>query len=237
MDPGLATQEAVQALWARLGRPGSVGPKQLQKEFGWSQETLEAVLGAAAREKLLEIASKRALSKDGLAKEAARSFRRCYSAEKTKKLIAALAREGLLRKAVKVIGQSTLYYRAGVIEPLVSAFRERLERLGFPAEEIDRAFKPALVQRPTEAELPARLLDQLRALEHHPGVPVTVYRLRAVFPEVSKADFDRALLSLADQGHIFLIQHDHGWALSEAEREALVHDGGTKLYVGVKLRH
>lgn len=237
MDPNLETREAVQVLWARLGRPGSVGPKQLRKELGWSQETLQAVLAAAAREKVLEIASERALPNDGLAREAARAFRRCYSAEKIKKLIAALTREGLLRKAVKVIGQSTLYYRAGVVEPLVSAFRERLERLGFPAEQIDRAFKPSLDQRPTEAELPARLLDRLHGLEEQPGVPVTVHRLRTAFPGVAKADFDRAVLALADQGQVFLIQHDHGWALPEAEREALVHDGGTKLYVGLKLRH
>lgn len=211
VDPDLETREGLQILWARLGRPGPVSPKRLQTELDWSREKLSAVLAAAAREKVLEIASERALPKDGLAREAARNFRRCYSAAKIEKLIAALTRDGLLRKAVKVIGQSTLYYRTGVVEPLVRAFRERLERLGFPAEEIDRAFKPTLGQHPAQAELPAYLLDQLRALEEQPGVPVTVHRLRAAFPGVSKADFDRAVLSLADRGQVFLLQRRGRW--------------------------
>jgi hypothetical protein len=222
---------------ARLGRKEPVSLKRLQKEFAWNPETLEAVFAAAARKKVLEIASRQALPKGLLAKEAARSFRRCYSSNKIEKLVAALAREGRLRKAVAVIGPSTLYYPDGAIEPLVSAFYERLKKLGFDENEIRDARERVIGGRPDVAELAARILDQLRRLEEGPGVPVNVRRLRAAFPGVPKADFDRAVLSLAGRNQILLIEHDHGWALPEHEREILVYDGGTKLYVGVKLRH
>ncbi len=226
----------MQALWARLGRPGPVSAKRLEKEFGWMPETCEAVLAAAAREKLLEIASTRALSKEALAKEAARNFRKCCSTKKIEKLIAGLVREGLLRPAVAVVGRGTLYYRSGVALPLVNAFRERLAKLGLAPGEIDRALAPQTGGSFAAEELLTRLLDKVRELEEAPGVPVTVHRLRAAFPRVPKADFDRAVIELADRRQIYLVPHDHGWALPEPEREKLVHDGGVKLYVGVQLR-
>jgi hypothetical protein len=236
VDESPVTREAVERLRARLGRPAPVSATRLQKEFAWTREALEAVFRAAARENLLEIASISALPKNRLAKEAARSFRRCYGAKKIEKLVSALEREGLLRKVRAVVGPGTLFYRAGDPRPLVWAFRERLEKLGFSRPHIDEALGP-VAKKPDAGDLPGRLLERIRALEEAPGVPVTVHSLRAAFPGIPKFDFDRAVLALADQGQVFLIQHDHGWALPEAEREALVHDGGTKLYVGVKLRH
>lgn len=81
----------------------------------------------------------------------------------------------------------------------------------------------------------SELLAAVQKLQRGPGVPVSVQELRAAAP-MAKGDFDRAALELADRQLVYLTTHDHGWALPEADREVLIHDGGKKLYVAVTLR-
>ncbi len=85
------------------------------------------------------------------------------------------------------------------------------------------------------ADLSQQLLDAIQGLQRGPGIPVPVRDLRAAVPS-AKADFDRAVLALADGQRVYLTTHDHGWALPQGEQDILVHDGGTKLYVAVTLR-
>jgi hypothetical protein len=73
-------------------------------------------------------------------------------------------------------------------------------------------------------------------MQSSPGAPVSLPQVRAAFPLTEKAEFDRAVLALADEQKVYLTQHDHGWAMPEAERDLLVHDGGTRLYVAITLR-
>ena len=218
-------------LWERLARPGPVSAMRLAQDLGWSASRLEDVLREAARQKVLEIAGRKALAKGKLANEAGREFRRCYSGRKVEKLISGLVREGALRRAVALVGRSTLYFRAGAVEPLVSAFWDKLRALGF-----EETAPPRALPAPAGTDLPALLLEKVRDFEEAPGIPVTVHRLRAAFPNVSKDEFDRAVLALAERQSVFLTRHSHGWALPEAERGKLVHDGGTNLYVGITLR-
>ncbi len=232
-------QRDIARLWQRLAQKGPVSRGRLQRELQWSAARLAEILQAAARDKLLEIGAEKALTRGELAKEAARGFRRCVSVKQTEELIPGLAREGALTKAVAVAGRRTLFYRAGTFKPLLRALLDRVKDLGFDRDPSHQTLLAAVegAPAPPAPDLPARILQSLREFEEAPGVPVTVRRLRAALPGIPKTDFDRAVLSLADEQQVYLIRHDHGWALPEAERDQLVYDGGEKLYVGVQLRH
>lgn len=80
------------------------------------------------------------------------------------------------------------------------------------------------------------LLASIRRMQISHGVPVSLPRVRAAFPGTEKAEFDRAVLALADQQQVYLTRHDHGWAMPEADRALLVHDGGSRLYAAVTVR-
>lgn len=79
------------------------------------------------------------------------------------------------------------------------------------------------------------ILDEIAGMEQAPGVPVTLRALRERLPKIDRQTFDKAVTQLADEGRIYLVEHDHGWALPESERGDLLQAGG-KLYVGAKLR-
>jgi len=101
----------------------------------------------------------------------------------------------------------------------------------------DGSSATASVAPPTAvANLTEGLLAAVRRMQVSPGAPVSLPQVRAAFPGTEKAEFDRAVLALADQQQVYLTQHDHGWAMPEAERGLLVHDGGTRLYVAITLR-
>jgi hypothetical protein len=61
---------------------------------------------------------------------------------------------------------------------------------------------------------------------------VSIRELRRTM-NLSKKDFDRAVLSLASQGKVALHHHDFPTSLSQAEREALVQDERGTYYIGV----
>jgi len=55
------------------------------------------------------------------------------------------------------------------------------------------------------------------------------------FQNPSKEQFDRAVLALADQGRVFLHEHDYPDSLAPDERRALVIDEKGRYYIGVML--
>lgn len=67
------------------------------------------------------------------------------------------------------------------------------------------------------------------------GALVSSRDLRRV-ANLDKAEFDRAVLALAQQGRLMLHRHDHASQLSAAERDELVTDGAGHYYVGMALR-
>jgi hypothetical protein len=68
------------------------------------------------------------------------------------------------------------------------------------------------------------------------GAPVSISRLRAEFPNMSKADFDAAMVKLRDEGRIALHRHDYPQSLSEADRGDLVQDDKGNHYIAATFR-
>ena len=179
------------------------------------------------REEVLNVATATALTRRELVRAILPRAHDCGT-KIAQSTVRALLQEGRLRSE-KIIGPA-LCYRTdrpqALVEASYAALRQRLGRLGIGDAEMATAdISPA-----------DALFDQIVLLQPAPGVPVTVRSLRAAMPGMSKAEFDAAVLSLADQQRIYLTTHDHGWALPEAERQELVWDGGQKLYVAVTLR-
>ncbi len=184
------------------------------------------------RDQVLAVAGEVARSKQELVAQVVRRSYNC-GRKPVEQSIGELLKSGGLRSA-KPIGSTALYYPAGspaaLVAGCVAVLTERLRKLG-----IDEPVNLSVA--PTSAEpVPEDLLGTIRRLQSSPGVPVTVQSLRAALPWLTKQGLDHAVLSLADQQKLYLTTHDHGWALSETEREQLVWDEGQKLYVAVTLR-
>jgi hypothetical protein len=190
------------------------------------------------RERIFEIASSVALPRKHLEIRAAR-LSHCTRA-RVEKTLNELIREGRIVKA-RTVGRSALLFASGATQALIASsldlLKERLLRTGLSEEEI-RAAGFGAESRETSAppDIERRILDGLRDLQPTPGGPVTARALRARLADVSKPEFDQAIMKLADQQRVYVIRHDHGGALAEAEQQQLINDGGTNLYVAVALR-
>jgi hypothetical protein len=202
------------------------------------------------RERILEIASEVALTKPQLATRAAKKTHRC-SKNRVGKSLAALVNEREVVKA-KTAGR-VLYFKAGASKALIAGaldiLRQTLLRAGVTELEIRSAGlgsgrETAHMREASEPQskpdstpgLAGRILAALRELEPTPGAPVTANALRARVADAGKAEFDRAVIQLAEQQQVYVTRHDHGWALPESDRQELIHDGGTNLYVAVATR-
>jgi hypothetical protein len=202
------------------------------------------------RDRILEIASEVALCKPQLETRAAKKTHRC-SKNRVGKSLAGLVSEREVVKA-KAAGQ-VLYFKAGASKALIAGsldiLRQSLMRAGITDQEIRIAgFGPGAETTPlaqagqleskiqSTASLAGRILVALREIEPAPGAPVTANALRARVPDAGKAEFDRAVMQLAEQQQVYVTRHDHGWALPESDRQQLIHDGGTNLYVAVATR-
>ncbi|HEV3162918.1 MAG TPA: hypothetical protein VGZ22_02675 [Isosphaeraceae bacterium] len=67
-------------------------------------------------------------------------------------------------------------------------------------------------------------------------VPLSELRKAVEFPLADKAEFDAAILRLADRGSVNLHHHDYPGGLSDNERAGMVSDGRGGYYIGVSLR-
>lgn len=107
------------------------------------------------------------------------------------------------------------------------------ERLPAPKKpskaELGRRLVEQMGGKKAEAEptAPAQpdILQKLTELARTPTSPVQISALRAAFPELSKEQFDQAMLKLNEEGSIALHRHDHPASLKEAERNNLVRSG------------
>lgn len=200
-------------------------PKYRNSPRYWNRDP-----SAVLHETILEIAAARVTTKTELVKSAA-TLAHNHPARAARAAVTALIKEGTL-KAAKPVDQ-LLVYRADAPGALIDAamvqLARRLKKLGVDCTNLG---KLAINAR----ALPERVLDSVRRLQPAPGLPVTVQSLRSALPDCSKPDVDNAVLSLADNHKLFLITHDHGWALPEENRQQLVWDGSQKLYVAVTLR-
>jgi hypothetical protein len=199
---------------------------------------------AYIRDRILEIASEVALTKPELVSRATKKAHRC-SKSRVDSGVAALIRERDILKA-NAAGK-TLYFKAGASKALIAGalelLRQSLMRAGITDAEIRNAgagLSEKAAQPVSEIEstpqLADRILGALRELEPAPGAPVTAKALRSRVADAEKTEFDRAVMQLAERQQVYVTKHDHGWALPESEREQLIHDGGTNLYVAVATR-
>jgi|ERR1051326_8327151 hypothetical protein len=193
--------------------------------------------------RILEVASSAALPKDELVKRVAKIGQGCGKTL-VRDNVAALVREEKIVKA-RTVGQSQLFYAADATEALIRSslelLKSRLLESGVSEENLRRinlgAESPACVSAPAAyVGTGTRILEALRDLQSSPGAAVTARALRARLIGVDKAEFDRAVIQLAEEQRVYVVRHDHGWGLPEAERGDLIHDGGTNLYVAVGTR-
>jgi hypothetical protein len=191
---------------------------------------------AFIQEQLQEVASEEALSGEELVARAARKCLGCAQPLVKKELDA-------LKKAGNIIAPpifaKKLYCTPGSHRALVRGslkeLRQKLLKAGASNDEIQSELAgPAVPAVPPD--LAERIATALRGIEPVHGAPVPVQQLRAAVPDLTKQEFDRAALALADRQQVYLSRHDHGWALSKDEQEKLVHDGGDALYVAIAFR-
>lgn len=208
------TEEHLARLKERLARPGSISRKAIAREFGWPEKEVLAALRELARRRLIELLTEKALGNEELIRQTAKVFRRCYGQDLVKRLIASLVREGVLAR----LPARRLLYRPDAPQPLLDA-------LGLKFEVKSPAAAPA--------DLAERILAKIAELEEAPYVPVIVDKLRPAFPGLSKEEFDRAVVALADLGRVYLVPNR---VFTDEEREMLIHDGEGSYYGSVGLR-
>lgn len=229
-----SNEKTVEALSQAVSAGGAFSWKT-RATVGYWHSAAEAVI----RERLLRLAEVQALAGPALAAQASRQKPAC-SRDFAEGVLKTVLREGSIKSA-SVLGQSRLLYSAQHPAALVKAafigLQAKLTKLGFDWQTF--AVTPDLEAPPPEtaASPDSEILDAMRRLQQAPGIPVTAHELRNALPHLSKADLDRAVLNLADREKVHLIAHNQGWALEEAQRNQLIHDGGRSLYVAITLRH
>lgn len=86
------------------------------------------------------------------------------------------------------------------------------------------AAQPAAAMQRGKGE-PPNIVQRMARIARSPESPVSITKLRAEFPEMSKADFDKAMTKLNEEGRISLHRHDAPGQLSETDRANLVQIG------------
>lgn len=126
----------------------------------------------------------------------------------------------------------------------------KLAKRGIRSQQVLDAAREVLQETPNPPEtaplpsvqrdLPRLILE--RMFQIHPaaatGALVSISELRqALSAEIpGKADFDQAVLHLAEQGRVALHRHDYAAALNQAERDALVSDQQGNHFIGIAVR-
>lgn len=208
------TEEDLARVTEWLGRPGRKSRQRIAREFGWSEKEVVAALRELARRRLIELLTEKPLANEELIRQTASVFQRCYGQKLVARLIASLVREGVLAR----LPAKRFLYRPDAPKPLLDALGLKFEVKPPPAAPEDLA---------------ERILAKIAELEEAPYVPVIVDKLRPAFPGLSKEEFDRAVVALADLGRVYLVPNR---VFTDEEREMLIHDGEGSYYGSVGLR-
>jgi hypothetical protein len=136
-----------------------------------------------------------------------------------------LWKERKLLKYPALSGSAELFFRAGSRDAYWAYVRE------FVAAKL----KKAGIE---EATLEDKIWDLLPKLEAEKDVPVSTARVRRALgaAEVSKKEFDAAVLQLRDLRRVYLSQHDHPLALSAEDRDWLIEGKDGRYYVAITRR-
>ena len=209
-----ALEVNLQRLEKRLELPGPISRKRIAREFGWTEKATEEAFRELARRRLLELAAQEALNREDLVRRTARLFRGCFSQKRVEPVVKTLLRQGVLAKLPK----KQLHYRPDAPNPLIAALGLKLAATSPP---------------PSPGDLSKRILAKVAELEEAPYVPVIVDRIRPLFADCGKEEFDRAVLQLAEEGRIYLVPV---LVAQRDDREMLVYDGKGNYYASLGLR-
>jgi len=117
--------------------------------------------------------------------------------------------------------------------------RAALSKRGFPAAQLEGAARALFAAQAADAaaidptDLPGRLLAILRLANRNDALPLKELRN---LTSIAKAEFDAAILALAEARRIHLNAHDRPAGLSEEERYGFVADGQGHYFVAASLR-
>ncbi|GEM_PF-1422539 len=133
--------------------------------------------------------------------------------------------------------------KAGIgTEQVFAAFEKMLplsRTAASPSEEVDNkeTFQPILPEPDVSETVLTRIVKTM--LRIVPGAakqaPVWIPDLRNAL-DLPKSAFDRAILTLAKQGTVFLNNHAHPAQMNDSEKETMIADGQGNYYVVVVLR-
>lgn len=205
-----ALKAAFEGLLDKLAADGVIW-KWPGKQGYWDRDPV-----VHARGVLLEIAAGRPFAEMELARELKARIPRCQAKD--------LIRDAISRGELLYAGKPPfLYTKELLLREVLRAFAQSGADPGLTRE------TPA----PTgTAQTIARVFE---AIEPRTNVLIPVQRLRAA-PELrnlTKEEFDRAVLDLFALHRVMLHEHHGPYTLSEPERRELVADGGERYYAGI----
>ncbi|MDX1983406.1 MAG: hypothetical protein SFV51_24250 [Bryobacteraceae bacterium] len=209
--PAAALKAAIEGLLDKLAADGVMW-KWPGRQGYWNRDPV-----AHARGVLLEIAAGRPFAEMELARELKSRIPQCQPKE--------LIREAVSKGQLLYAGKPPfLYTKELLLREVLRAFAQSGSDPGLMKES-----PPA----PSgAAQTVARVFE---AIEARTNVLIPVQRLRAA-PELrnlSKEEFDRAVLDLFALHRVMLHEHHGPYTLSESERRELVADGGERYYAGI----
>jgi len=211
-------------------------PDYRRLQYFWSQSAEQA-----ARDAVMEISSKLALSQTALIAQARKRVPG-FSPKAMQPIVASLMAEGKLQKVAAFSSSGKLLMRPGDGAAYAASARAFIEQKFRKAGLDPSVFFASSPSRDgkavpnASANAPGLLLSAVQSLQSSQGVPVTAQRLRQHLPGLSKSEFDAAALDLRVQQRVFLTLHSDPFKLPESERDPLIDGGDGTYYVSIALR-
>jgi hypothetical protein len=204
-------------------------PDYRRQQYFWSRPVEQA-----ARQAVLEISSKLALSPSKLAGQARKRVPG-FPATAMKSVVTSLLVEGQLLK-VAAFTTGKLLIRPGETVAYARSARAFIEQKFRKAGLDPSTIFASPLPRASPLNAPELLLNAVQSLQPAQGVPVTAQRLRQHLPQLSKSELDAAALELRRNQQVFLTMHYDAFKLPPTERDTLIDGGDGTYYVSISLR-
>jgi hypothetical protein len=204
-------------------------------DYRASQNFWHVPVEQSAREVILTIAEKQALSKSALSKAAAKKLPG-VSEKRVEAIVAELLAAKSLQNVSAFASSSKLVIKTGVSGAYFNAARAFVERkvqlAGFdPAD-----FFGTEAPKTGTVDVAAQILEAVRVLEPVQGVPVSTLRLRNHLPQLTKGEFDLAALELRNREQVFLSLHADPNNISQEDKNTLIDGQDGTYYVAIAIR-
>jgi hypothetical protein len=233
------SEKAVKSLLDQLVDDGQLHPWRKRSTAYWYRPAEEF-----AAQMSLELAGERAMSRPELEKTIANRCFKLFPKAKCEAVVKKLLQSGDLKdlkdpdntkkKIVFAKKRPVAYLEA--LAAHVNPFLDAIEKLGARREE----FIEILHRRPQQDSTKdaERVFEALQQTQPERGVHVPVRELREhpLVKDLSKEEFDAAVLQLAQQQRIDAAAHAHAAILSPEARDELVFREPDKYYVAIATR-